>query len=137
MKIEKAESDKTIEAFVETEQEKYETAQGVDCNYTPFCFVAKNGDTIVGAIAGATFFSEIYIDELVVREAYRGKGIGKHLINAVEAYYKGCGFHNINCCTNEFQAPTFYEKCGFELEFVRKNQADPRLNKYFYVKYLN
>ena len=30
-----------------------------------------------------------------------------------------------------------YEKCEFELEFVRKNKNNPKLNKYFYVKYFN
>ena len=29
----------------------------------------------------------------------------------------------------------FIEKCGFELEFVRKNKTNPKLDKYFYVKY--
>ena len=73
---------------------------------------------------------------MVVKEAYRGKGIGTELIDTVLEYYKDYGFNNINCCTNEFQAPGFYEKCGFELEFVRKNKANPKLSKYFYIKYL-
>ena len=136
MTIEKLESTDLLETFIETEQVKYETEHGIACNYTPFCFVAKNDDTIVGAISGATFFAEIYIDELVVKEAYRGKGIGTELIDTVLEYYKDYGFNNINCCTNEFQAPGFYEKCGFELEFVRKNKANPKLSKYFYIKYL-
>jgi len=130
------ESNDLIETFIEAEQVKYEEQNGISCNYTPFCFVAKNDDTIVGAISGATFFAEIYIDELVVKEAYRGKGIGTELIDTVLEYYKDYGFNNINCCTNEFQAPGFYEKCGFELEFVRKNKANPKLSKYFYIKYL-
>ena len=136
MTIEKMESNDLIETFIEAEQVKYEEQNGISCNYTPFCFVAKNDDTIVGAISGATFFAEIYIDELVVKEAYRGKGIGTELIDTVLEYYKDYGFNNINCCTNEFQAPGFYEKCGFELVFVRKNKANPKLSKYFYIKYL-
>lgn len=28
-----------------------------------------------------------------------------------------------------------YEKCGFELEFVRKNKSNPKLTKYFFIKY--
>ena len=136
MTIEKLESTDLLETFIETEQVKYETEHGIACNYTPFCFVAKIDDIIVGAISGATFFAEIYIDELVVKEAYRGKGIGTELIDTVLEYYKDYGFNNINCCTNEFQAPGFYEKCGFELEFVRKNKANPKLSKYFYIKYL-
>ncbi len=41
----------------------------------------------------------------------------------------------MNTCTNEFQAPCFYEKCGFELEFIRKNEDNPRLNKYYFIKH--
>ena len=55
------------------------------------------------------------------------------MIRAVEEYFGGQGFNNINLCTNGFQASGFYEKCGFELEFVRENKTDPRLNKYFYI----
>ena len=135
MKIEKVESNKEIENFIEEEHQKYEAKNGVVCNYTPFCFIAKENDELMGAIAGATFFSEVYIDELVVREDQRGKDIGTKLINAVEEYYKDSGFNNMNTCTNEFQAPKFYEKCGFELEFVRKNKGNLKLNKYYYVKY--
>ena len=137
MKIEKVESTDFIETFIETEQVKYEAGYGIECNYTPFCFTAMIGDTIVGAITGAIFFSEIYIDELVVKEEHRRKGIGTKLIDTVLEYYKDRGFNNINCCTNEFQAPQFYEKCGFELEFVRKNRDNPNLTKYFFIKYLD
>ena len=137
MEIRKTETDREIEAFIETEQEKYETEHGIRCNYTPFCFVAKTGDEIAGIVSGATFFSEIYIDELVVKDVYRGKGIGTQLINAVETFYAGQGYNNMNCCTNGFQASGFYEKCGFELEFIRANKSDPKLNKYFYIKYLD
>ncbi len=135
MKIEKVKSNEKIEKFIEEEQQKYETKNDIECNYTPFCFVAKENDELVGAIEGATFFSEVYIDELVVKDNQRGRGIGTKLINAVEEYYKDSGFNNMNTCTNEFQASIFYEKCGFELEFVRKNKDNPKLNKYFYIKY--
>ena len=137
MEIRKIELDKASASFIETEQEKYESELGVLCNYTPFCFVAEIDDQIIGAVSGATFFSEIYIDELVVKDIYRGKGIGTQLIKAVETNYAGKGYNNMNCCTNGFQASGFYEKCGFELEFVRKNNSDPKLSKYFYIKYLN
>ena len=29
----------------------------------------------------------------------------------------------------------FYKKCGFKVEFVRENKKNPKLNKYFLVKY--
>ena len=126
MEIKKVELDAKIEFFIEAEQEKYETSNGISCNYTPFCFVAKNDDEIAGAVSGASFFSDIYIDELVVKDEYRGKGIGTQLIRAVEECFSGKGFTNINLCTNGFQASDFYERCGFELEFTRENKSDPR-----------
>ena len=137
MEIMKAELDKKIENFIEKEQEKNETEHGIQCNYTPFCFVEKIGDEIVGAVSGAAFFSEIYIDELVVKNIFRGKGIGTQLISTLETFYAGQGYNNMNLITNGFQASGFYEKCGFELEFLRENRTDPNLNKYFYIKYLD
>ena len=137
MNIEKVELNKNIENFTEKEQCAYEAQNGVNCNYKDFCFVAKVDGEIVGVVSGASYFAEAYIDELVVAEAYRRKKIGTQLIGRVEEYFKELGFNNINTCTNEFQAPAFYEKCGFELEFIRKNKSNPKFNKYFYVKYLN
>ena len=40
-------------------------------------------------------------------------------------------------CTYELQAPEFYKKLGFELEFVRRNNYNSKLNKYYYVKYFD
>lgn len=135
MMIERTEPSKKLKDIIEAEHIKYETRHGIVCNLTPFSFVARENDEIVGAITGFTCFSEVYIDDLVVMEGHRGKHIGTQLIQTVEEYYKDAGLNNINLCTSEFQAPLFYEKCGFELEFVRKNKDNPKLNKYFYVKY--
>lgn len=124
-----------LQNFINCEFEKYEKQNGVSCNFAPFSFVAKQNDEIVGAITGYTCYSEVYIDELIVKESKRGRNIGTQLVNTVEHYYKDFGFINVNTCTNEFQATKFYEKLGFELEFVRKNPFNSKLNKYFYVKY--
>ena len=50
MKIEKVESNKEIENFIEEEHQKYEAKNGVVCNYTPFCFIAKENDELIGAM---------------------------------------------------------------------------------------
>ena len=57
------------------------------------------------------------------------------LIQTVEDYFKNKGFENINLTTYGFQAPEFYEKCGFKIEFIRENKENPKLNKYYLVKY--
>ena len=70
-------------------------------------------------------------------EEYRNKHIGSKLIETVENYFRDKGFENINLTTYDFQAPEFYKKCGYEVEFVRENKEEPKLTKYFLVKYFN
>ncbi len=117
------------------EHEEYEKLNNIICAYTPFYFTANEDDEVCGLISGYTCYREIYIDDIVVFKEYRNQGIGRKLLNAVENHYKNKGFNNINLVTNKFQAPLFYEKCGFTLEFIRENKQTPLLTKYFYVKF--
>ena len=135
MNIEKTELTEELEELMEEEYTKEEQNHNVYCNYTPFCFVAKEKNNILGLIVGYTAYEEVYIDDLIVLEKYRGKDIGTKLVKEVEEFYKGKEFNNINLCTNGFQAAKFYEKCGYKLEFIRKNKNNPKLDKYFYVKF--
>jgi GNAT superfamily N-acetyltransferase len=56
------------------------------------------------------------IDELVVAEEYRGKGIGGELVLAVIEKCKQLGCCEVEVSTEETntEAREFYEKCGFE-----------------------
>ena len=127
--------DDEIADIIEEELDKYDAKNNISCNYKPFGFVAYENDVFIGAVTGYTCFAEVYIDDLVVKEEHRGKEIGTKLIKEVENYYKDKNFNNMNLVTNGFQAPKFYEKCGFQLEFVRENKDNPKLNKYFFVKF--
>ncbi len=113
----------------------YDTENDVEYNFKRFSFVAKENDQIIGYLTGFSYYSEITINNLIVLKKYRGRGVGTKLIKYVENFFKDKGFNNINLVTNEFQAPKFYENCGFELEFVRENKENPKLTKYFYIKY--
>ena len=113
----------------------YDTENGVEYNFKRFSFVAKENDQTIGYLTGFSYYSEVTINNLVVLKKYRGRGVGTKLIKYVEKFFKDKGFNNINLVTNEFQAPKFYENCGFDLEFVRKNKENPKLTKYFYIKY--
>lgn len=35
----------------------------------------------------------------------------------------------------DFRHQSFIKKCGFEVEFIRKNKENPKLDKYYLVKY--
>ena len=107
---------------------------GVTCRYTPFAFTARQDGKLLGVIKGHTMYREAHISELIVAEEARGQGVGTRLLAAAEAFFTGKGFDNLNLTTYRFQAPEFYEKCGFALEFIRENPDCPALAKYFFVK---
>lgn len=120
---------------IDVEFNKFAIKNGVRCDYKPFNFVAKEDDVTLGFITGHSYYKEVYISDLIIFEEYRNKHIGTKLVQAVEEYFKDKGFHNINLTTYDFQAPDFYKKCGFTVEFVRENKENPKLNKYYLAKY--
>ena len=127
--------DEGIYEIIDEEFNKFAVKNGIVCNYKSFAFVAKEESKIIGIITGNSYYKEVHISDLIVLEQYRNKHIGSKLIETVESYYKNKGFENINLTTYGFQAPEFYKKCGFEIEFIRKNKENPKLNKYYLVKY--
>lgn len=119
-----------LEGHVQDEKNK-----GIICNYKPFALVLKHQDNIIGALQAYTAFAEIYVDDIWVKPEYRGNGLGRRLLENLEEEFMGKGYNNINLVTSHFQAPEFYKKCGFEVEFVRNNKVNPLLSKTFFVKY--
>ena len=114
----------------------YEASQGIDVNYKHFSVVISNEKNIAfGIINAYTAFAEIYVDDIWVDSAYRGKGYGRLLLKALEKHFQGQGFNNINLVTSAFQAHDFYKKCGFTAEFTRINKINPQLSKTFFVKF--
>jgi len=88
---------------------------------------------IAGVITGRAYYNEVHIGDLIVAKAYRREGVGSKLVEAVENAYKDKGYEKIALTTFGFQAPEFYKKLGYELEFIRKDN-DSKLSKYFYLK---
>ena len=125
-----------LKMLAEREHRRYETEHGVACDYSPWSVVAECDGDVAGIMRGITCYAEIYIDDIVVLPEYRGRGIGRSLVEQLESHFRGQGFNNISLVTSAFQAPGFYEKCGFNLEFVRVNEKEPKLTKYFFVKFL-
>lgn len=127
--------DDELDCLIGKEFNKVAVKNGVTCNYTPFNFIAKENDKIVGIITGHSYYKEVFIADLIILEEYRNKHFGTKLLETVENYFKDKGVENINLTTYNFQAPEFYKKCGFKVEFIRENKENPKLNKYYLVKY--
>ncbi len=133
MEIKLAKEDNRINEFVNKEFSGYATQCEVELNYEEFCFVAENEGEILGVLTGRAYYNEVHIGDLIVGKNCRKGGVGSKLVRAVEDNYKGKGYKKIALTTFGFQAPLFYKKLGYELEFVREDE-DPKLSKYFYIK---
>ena len=127
------EVDNKVEEFINEEFSQYAIQKEIILNYDEFCFVAMENDTILGVIKGRALYNEVHIVDLIVNHECRKSGIGSRLVAAVEDAYKGSGYAKITLTTYGFQAPDFYKKQGYELEFVREDK-DPGLSKYFFKK---
>jgi ribosomal protein S18 acetylase RimI-like enzyme len=129
---------KTVEDKMRRGFEEYESSHDIEVNYKTFSLVLKNeAGEVIGVLNAYTVFAEIYIDDIWIDKENRGKGYGKLLLTELENRFNGQGFNNMNLVTNAFQAPTFYEKCGFTPEFVRVNKINPKLSKTFFIKYFD
>lgn len=133
MEIKRVYENDEIGEFINGEFTDYANECGVSLNYDEFCFVAEDNGKITGVITGRAYYNEVHIGDLIVDKGYRRDGIGRKLVSAVENAYKVKGYNKITLTTFGFQAPDFYKKLGYELEFVRKDE-DPKLSKYFYLK---
>jgi ribosomal protein S18 acetylase RimI-like enzyme len=106
----------------------------VDLNFEEYCFAAENDEgEIIGVITGRAYYNEVHIGDLIIEEKYRRHRLGSELVKKVEEEYSGKGYEKITLTTFGFQAPEFYKKLGYSLEFVREDK-EPKLSKYFYSK---
>lgn len=128
--------DEDIVKLAEEQHEQYENERGVFLGFTPFQLVARENGQIAGVLSGWAVYREIFVDDLVTFKEYRGRGVGSRLLAEAEGLFPDREIDFIHLVTNRFQAPGFYEKCGYALEFVRKSPADPKYDKYYFSKAL-
>ncbi len=132
----KNELNEEIYKYIDNEFNKYALKNEVVCNFMPFSFIAKKNGKMIGVITGHSYYEEAYIENLIVLDEYRHKHIGSSLIKMAEEYLKEKNAKHINLTTYRFQAPEFYKKCGYTVEFLRENKENPKLDKFFLIKYL-
>ena len=85
-------------------------------------FVSEAGD-VQGCIAVQLFWGQLHIKYLFVAKAFRGKGLGRTLVEHALTWGtgQGCTFAFVE--TMSFQAPAFYQNLGFEIELTRPGYA--------------
>ena len=66
-------------------------------------------------LSGHALFDWLYVEFLYVSPGLRGGGVGSELVAAAEEWARQRGLVGMWLQTMEFQARSFYEKCGFSV----------------------
>jgi ribosomal protein S18 acetylase RimI-like enzyme len=88
---------------------------------------------VIAAFNGHTWGRCCVVAHLWVHESQRGRGIGRALVQAVEAEAMRRGCEQVVLSTHSFQAPAFYERLGFAKQAVIRGQPKGHANV-VYVK---
>ncbi len=125
-----------VNDFINEAFTDYAIKNEVALNFEEYCFIAED-DTgrVIGSITGRAYYNEVHIGDLIIDKDHRRLNLGSELVKTVEQAYENKGYDKITLTTFGFQAPEFYKKLGYQLEFVREDK-DPKLCKYFYCKSL-
>jgi N-acetylglutamate synthase-like GNAT family acetyltransferase len=87
-------------------------------NYHLLTVTLRDGNTIVGGLAGSVWMDWLSVDILWIDEKFRGKRHGTALMKKAEAEARKQGIRNVFLNSFSFQAPKFYKKLGYR-EFGR------------------
>ncbi len=83
-------------------------------------FIRDENDQICGGCSCCNLYGCLYVDQLWMEEALRGKGYGTQLMIAAEKLGRelGCTFSAVN--TMDWEALGFYKKLGYQVELERR-----------------
>lgn len=104
--------------FLEDRLYEFNAAQTGQDDGQLFAFLIRNEQQeIVAGISGWTWAQACEIRELWVHSTWRGQDYGSQLLQAAEqeARTRGCQLILLN--SYSFQAPGFYQKFGYKLEW--------------------
>jgi ribosomal protein S18 acetylase RimI-like enzyme len=105
-------------------------------NWTPLNLLLRGpGGVIYGGLLGESGWGWLHIHILWVAEEVRGRGYGAALLHEaeVEATVRGCA--GVHLDTHDFQAPGFYEHCGYRV-FGMLEAYPAGARRYFLMKTL-
>ncbi len=79
------------------------------------CFLRDEDGRLVAGIDGFTWGGYAHVETVWVAEAIRSRGLGRKLLEAAEAEAEARGCVTVVLASHEFQAPSLYERLGYEL----------------------
>jgi len=120
---------------IDTRLADYDNNVGIEVKDDIQIGTFHDGKLIAGAGAGTSDFRKIYVYTLFVDEEFRGKGIGRQLMEAIENEALSLGANMIRLNTYNSQSLGFYVKMGYEQFGSYENEEDG-YTEYFFIKKL-
>jgi ribosomal protein S18 acetylase RimI-like enzyme len=97
---------------------------GFDATPEPIVFFAEANEKIAGRIRMVTWWNQFaYVDDLAVNPEFRGKGIGRKLLEHGIQWARENDFPGVMLETQDDNVPacTLYQSCGFVLSGFDRN----------------
>lgn len=96
-----------------------------------YCICAANGDEIIGILFSefrSKFYDSkkrLYVEDLIVDEKYRGRGVGEKILLELVEYAKNnnCGSIELTSVLENEAAHRFYEKNNFKKHSYKFKQS--------------
>ncbi len=82
-------------------------------------FEIREDQDLVGCVALQIFWGQLHIKYLFVEEDYRVQGFARALMERAFKFGRLEGYNFAFVETMNFQAPDFYQKLGFKIDFIR------------------
>lgn len=101
--------------------------------FQPLSLGLHDGDDLVGGLVGEIGWSWLFVELLWVSDAYRGRGLGRALLDAAEREAARRGARHVYLDTLDFQARPFYERQGYEV-FAVLDDYPPGHQRFFLRK---
>ncbi|SDD11033.1 GNAT family N-acetyltransferase [Niabella drilacis] len=101
-------NDDTIQPLIQTLEELHEEISQGMC-----CLVACQGQTIVGSVRGIIKGITGYINKLIVAPEYQNRGIGKQLMQEMEALLAPVAGYELFTGNKSLKNPALYQKLGY------------------------
>ncbi|MFP4978319.1 GNAT family N-acetyltransferase [Paenibacillus sp. CN-4] len=108
-----------------------------EATYQPLNFLVRDQNEVaIGGILGHRFGDGVFVEILWVEESHRGQGIGQSLLQRLEQEARAEGGKTIHLDTQDFQAPQFYLRNGYEVFGTLENVPLPGNTRYYMKKEL-
>jgi GNAT superfamily N-acetyltransferase len=103
---------------------KFWKSKNIDLIYFEKTYEIKEKNTRIGYIDVYVLNGVLYVDDILIEEEHRGKGIGKKIMEFIDTLAKNNNCHKIRLQTSSLHMPNafhLYKNSGYSVETKFKN----------------